>query len=199
MIGYNELIKLLEELHLDDDIELSDIPNLDLYMDQVITLFNTNLDHLKRNEEDKILTKTMINNYSKSKILVPPNKKKYTKNHIILLILIYYLKQSLSINDIRLLFKNIDVIFQSKNEDGSEIEKLYESFLNIKKAQIDNISAYLEKEIDLVIDKSKELNPDTKEMEINLITVLALINEANTLRRLAEKIIDNYFRDKELN
>ncbi|NFF61673.1 DUF1836 domain-containing protein, partial [Clostridium botulinum] len=89
-LNTEDLNFLIKELHLEDDLNLSDIPDLDLYMDQVITLFDDKLKHLKRNENDKILTKTMINNYTKAKILIPPNKKKYNKNHIILLILIYY-------------------------------------------------------------------------------------------------------------
>ncbi|WP_275451797.1 DUF1836 domain-containing protein [Clostridium novyi] len=70
------LNSFIENLHLEDNIKLSDIPDLDLYMDQVITLFDDKLSNLKRNEDDKILTKTMINNYTKAKILIPPVKKK---------------------------------------------------------------------------------------------------------------------------
>ena len=62
--------------------------------------------HLQRSdrtdgEDDKTLTKTMINNYTKNKILPPPEKKKYSKEHIIMLISIYYLKNIASISDIR--------------------------------------------------------------------------------------------------
>ena len=72
----DELINTISELNLQEDILLSDIPNLDLYMDQVITLFENGLKGSKRSEQDKILTKTMINNYSKDKILIPIKNKK---------------------------------------------------------------------------------------------------------------------------
>ena len=127
------LNSFIENLHLEDNIKLSDIPDLDLYMDQVITLFDDKLSNLKRNEEDKILTKTMINNYTKAKILIPPVKKKYSKNHIILLILIYYLKQNLSINDISLLFKDVIKDLSDSENTTLNLKNLYESFLNIKK------------------------------------------------------------------
>ena len=73
-------------------IELNDIPNIDLYMDQVTTFMETKLSGYKRNEKDKILTKTMINNYAKARLFPPPVKKKYTKNHVMILIIIYHLK-----------------------------------------------------------------------------------------------------------
>ena len=63
-----------------DYIRTGDIPTIDLYMDQVTTFMDSKLKNSTRNpEEDKILTKTMINNYSKSDLLPPPVRKKYTK------------------------------------------------------------------------------------------------------------------------
>lgn len=194
-IDKKELDSLIENLSLKEDIKLSDIPDLDLYMDQVITLFDDKLAHLKRNKEDKILTKTMINNYTKEKILIPPLKKKYSKNHIILLILIYHLKQNLSINDISLLFK--DMIKDLETSQGSplELQKLYEDFLNVKKSQAITIAENLKGKTQLINDNTQNLNPEAIKSKQMLIAVLTLINEANTLKRAAEKIIDNYFAD----
>ena len=70
-----EINKIIETLKLDEVIEPQSIPNLDMYMDQVITLIEEKLAHTKRNEEDKLLTKTMINNYAKDKLLMPAKKK----------------------------------------------------------------------------------------------------------------------------
>ena len=56
-------------------VTIESIPNIDLYMDQVTTFIETALFGYKRNKEDKILTKTMINNYAKAKIFPPPQKK----------------------------------------------------------------------------------------------------------------------------
>ena len=80
------------------------IPGIDLYMDQVTTFMDEHLKDTKRYPEDKVLTKTMINNYAKNNLLPAPNKKKYSKEHILLLIFIYYFKNILSINDIEELF-----------------------------------------------------------------------------------------------
>ena len=77
-------------------IHAKDIPHIDLYMDQLTTFMEDNLSQMKRYPEDKILTKTMINNYTKNKLLPPPNKKKYSTDHMVLLIFIYYFKSFLS-------------------------------------------------------------------------------------------------------
>ena len=88
----NLLKSILESLGRIEHIRLEDIPNIDLYMDQVTTFMDKQLKNTTRNPEgDKILTKTMINNYAKNDLLPPPVKKKYSKEHIVLLIFIYYL------------------------------------------------------------------------------------------------------------
>lgn len=186
-----DIDSLIERLSLNEDLTLSDIPSLDLYMDQVITLFENKLNHLKRNEEDKILTKTMINNYTKAKILIPPNKKKYTREHIILLILIYYLKQNLSINDISYLLKPVITSLEGDYIDRLEIDKIYDSFLKIKKVEVDNLTKDLQEKSSLIREHTQNL--DKVHLSQMLVTVLALINEANIKKRLAEKIIDEFF------
>lgn len=190
----DELINTISELNLQEDILLSDIPNLDLYMDQVITLFENDLKGSKRSEQDKILTKTMINNYSKDKILIPIKNKKYSKDHIIMMILIYNLKQSLSINDIKILMNKIVKSFGRDNEESIELEKLYEGFLSIKKCNTDKFQQELEKKINFIDEKTDFIFEDQHEYEKLLLIVLSLINSANTQRRMAEKIIDKYFK-----
>ena len=111
-----DLIKLIEDFNFDKKIELNDIPELDLYMDQVIQLFESELGELKRNKEDKILSKTMINNYAKAKLLMSIKNKKYSKEHLILMSLIYDLKGTLSISDIKLVLDTIVQKFENEEE-----------------------------------------------------------------------------------
>ena len=65
-----EILEILNNLNLENNIKLDEIPEIDLYMDQVIQLFESKLSEQKRNEDEKILTKTMINNYAKGKLLL---------------------------------------------------------------------------------------------------------------------------------
>ena len=81
-------------------IRPEEIPGIQLYMDQVTTFMDEHLENTKRYPEDKVLTKTMINNYAKNNLLPPPVKKKYSKEHMLMLIFIYYFKNLLSLEDI---------------------------------------------------------------------------------------------------
>lgn len=95
------LADMLHKLAKLDYIRPGEIPNIDLYMDQVTTFMDSHLESTKRNEADKILTKTMINNYAKNNLLPPPVKKKYSHDHMITLMFIYYFKTLMSISDIQ--------------------------------------------------------------------------------------------------
>lgn len=115
-------------------INPSDIPSIDLYMDQVTTFMDSRLASSKRFGEEKILTKTMINNYAKNNLLPPPEKKKYSKNHILMLVLIYYFKNVLSFNDIEQLFAPIS---ENHFADGSrpELTELYNEIFSLEREQ----------------------------------------------------------------
>lgn len=107
-----ELSELIESVMQDRDITPDSVPALDLYMDQVLTLFNEGLRENKRHPDDKLLTKTMINNYSKEKLLMPVKGKKYTHQHIIQMLCIYELKQALALSDVKALTGRNDVDFE---------------------------------------------------------------------------------------
>ena len=110
----NLILKQFSEL---DYVHPEDIPNIDLYVDQVTTFIESQLSSLMRDEDEKILTKTMINNYTKNHVLPSPDKKKYSKDHVLTLILIYYLKSFLSIKDIQTLLEPItDKYFGTESE-----------------------------------------------------------------------------------
>ena len=174
----NEILSILKEYIEIEDISADKIPNIELYMDQVTTFIEDNLKYYKRNDEQKIMTKTMINNYIKDKILDPPNKKKYNKNHLILLILIYYLKPILSINDIGLILKN----------KQGYIADIYDKFIDYKKISDNKFYKDIE---NFIKDIQKNEDDDTS----LILFLLNIINEASQRKYLAEKIIDLYFKD----
>ena len=99
-----EILTYLDSL---SHIHSEEIPDIPLYMDQVTTFMDEHLKDVKRHQEDKVLTKTMINNYAKNNLLPPPEKKKYSKNHMLMLIFIYYFKNLLSFSDIEEIFRPI--------------------------------------------------------------------------------------------
>ncbi len=189
-----DLHELLKEVTTLNDITLNDIPNIDLYMDQVTTLFENHLHPLKRDKDDKILTKTMINNYSKAKIFPPVKSKKYNKEQIILLSLIYNLKQSLSLGDIGTVFSPI---LDDIKEGKAEVDVLYDLFLNIKKDEL----LSFEKEFDEISSKIEEKTShsfsNVKDNTVLILLISTLIAKANMNIRMSEKIIDNFFKKPE--
>lgn len=213
-----EINKIIETLKLDEVIEPQSIPNLDLYMDQVITLFEEKLAHTKRNEEDKLLTKTMINNYAKDKLLMPAKKKKYTREHIILMILLYEMKQILTISDIKTLF---GIIVKEDRVDAKKLEEIYQIYLTLKKKGIDDFKEQVEKvkvslnqqleesnliplelkqvgELDSELAENIEINEKVKPKIEDMLMVIMLTQRANYYKRLAERIIDEKIKVNEL-
>ena len=121
-----------------DYIKPEDIPNIELYMDQVTTFMEEQLASTKRYDEDKILTKTMINNFAQNKILPPPEKKRYSREHILMLIFIYYFKNILSINDIQTLLTPIaQKYFKSMTE--KDMTYIYNEVFSMEKDQIESL------------------------------------------------------------
>lgn len=191
------LKKLINEMNLLDNIELAEIPDINLYMDQLTTFIDNKLGHLKRGDDDKILTKTMINNYTKSGILMPPVNKKYSKKHMILLILIYYLKQILSISDIQAIMKPILNNVSNTDDDILPIEEIYSTLMEIKNNELKNYIDTFDEKSEIIKEKTKNLEGQNKDTAELFLSVLILVAQADAQKRLAERIIDEYFKKLE--
>lgn len=108
-----------------------ELPSIDLYLDQVVTLMEEYLGNVSK--EEKIITKTMINNYVKHGVLKSPENKKYNKEHLAKIIVICVLKQIYSINDISKLIKlalDTAQINISYNRFAAELEKAIDFVFN---------------------------------------------------------------------
>lgn len=196
MLNADELSKLIDELSLLDDIKPSEIPDMNLYMEQVTSLIDNKLSHLKREDVDRILTKTMINNYTKSGILMPPTNKKYSKQHIILLIMVYYLKQILSINDIHNLLSPVLKNIETTEDDVLSLDEIYSTFLDMKHEEFNDHYSHFSQRCKLIDEKTKNINDENKEIAQLFLLVIMLVAQADAQKRLAEKIIDKYFKNE---
>ncbi|WP_187296244.1 DUF1836 domain-containing protein [Tepidibacter mesophilus] len=196
MIDETELIKLIKELCLGDKVELKDIPDLNLYMDQVTNFIDERLSNLKRNDYDKILTKTMINNYTKQGLLMPSNNKKYSKQHIILMILVYYLKQVLSLDDIKLLFEPILKDMTNTEDDVLSLDDIYSIFLELKDNETQDFENFISSNIRSIKEKTNDIEKENQDLSQLFLIVIMLVAQANAQKRLAEKIIDIHFKNK---
>lgn len=164
-------------------IRQEDIPQIDLYMDQVIQLFEQVFGETKRHDEDKIMTKTMINNYAKGGLLFPIHNKRYSKEHIMLIALIYELKGVLSISDIKAALSGMTV--QRKE---LPLGNIYDRYLAIADDNVVRFKADFESEFERVKGHVKAMEADDDVQQV--LMILSCINLSNLYRRMAENLID---------
>lgn len=183
------LNSILESISRIDYVKADEIPNIDLYMDQVTTFMNDHMKSSKRYEDDKILTKTMINNYAKNELLPPPLKKKYSKEHVMVLIFIYYFKNILSIKDIETLLKPITENYFHTDKELSFTD-LYEEVCSLEKSRID----HLKKDITEIYRTSSETFSDADEENREFLRLFSFICtlsfDVYVKKQLIEKLID---------
>ena len=186
MKSNKELLReILSRLDSLDYVKPEQIPDIPLYMDQLTTFMDERLEKSKRYPEDKVLTKTMNNNYAKNNLLPPPNKKKYTKEHTLLLIFIYYFKNMLSFHDIETLFAPIteehfapDKVsstaegYRHKTENGMgandsnrSLEDIYQEMFSLEKEQMkrlkEDITRKFRSAMETFQDKSESISQTT--------------------------------------
>lgn len=164
------LREVLTKLQTIDYVKPESLPNIDLYMDQVTTFMNTQLASTKRREDDKILTKTMINNYTKNNLLPPPDRKKYSKDHILTLLFIYYFKSILSISDIQNILNPITDRYFSNDGDLS-LQDVYNEVFGLEHEEAQHILKDLAKKY----KTSSKTFADMPEEEAELLHTFAFI------------------------
>ena len=185
----NSLLQRLAKLNY---IKPGDVPNIDLYMDQVTTFMDEHLSDVKRYEDDKILTKTMINNYTKNDLLPPPVKKKYSKEHIYVLTFIYYLKNILSISDIQKLLNPLTDKFFNK-EELPDLEYIYSEIYNMEKAQIASLSKDVVERTQVAKEAFLDVENEEDKDFLQLFSLVGLISfDVYMKKNIIESLIDDY-------
>lgn len=185
------LQSILDSLDRIDYIRPDDIPDIELYMDQVTTFMDSRLKNAARNPEvDKILTKTMINNYAKNNLLPPPVKKKYSKEHVLVMIFIYYFKNILSIKDIESVLTPITEKTFDK-EESLDMTSVYEEICQMEKSRIDDLKKDVTNSYELAMDSFSELPPEEKEYLQLFAFICNLSFDIYVKKQIIEKMIDD--------
>ena len=170
-------------------IKSGEIPDIPLYMDQVTTFMDEHLKEYKRYEDDKILTKTMINNYAKNNLLPPPVKKKYSKEHVLVLIFIYYFKNILSIRDIETLLKPLTEKYFHNGKDF-DITSVYEEVCSLEKSRIDQLAKDIAKMYSTASDTFQDAPEEDREALQLFSFICSLAFDVYVKKLLMEKLID---------
>lgn len=183
------LIDLLTQLKSIDYIKPEDIPNIDLYMDQVTTFMDEQLAASKRYESDKILTKTMINNYAKNNLLPSPDKKKYSKEHVLTLLFIYYFKNILSINDIRSILNPLtDKYFG--NDDGFTMQDVYNEVFGLESEESQKLLKDLGKKYKIAGETFSDFPQEDQKFLHTFSFICMLSYDVYIKKMIIERMID---------
>lgn len=156
-------------------VEWDRLPDIELYMDQVVTFLDRQLPVPSGSGEDRVITPSMINNYTKDHVIPRAESKKYSRDHIALLLVICSLKKVLSMPDLSNLFKDF------KANESDRIEKFYERFRELQELAIIKTSG-------IVTEGLKEIN-EANEKDILRNLALQLAVEAQTKCIAAEQIL----------
>lgn len=179
--------KLSQPLDISFDkavIHVSELPAIELYIDQVITLIEQGYAANKRTAKEKPLTKMMINNYSKAGLVRPIKGKKYTQEHIVQMLIIYALKGTLSIGEI----KNVlDALYA---QPGFESAILLESYENALNKQGESLAA-----LEALLASSKLLGAEDAPDRFTSLMAVCAMSEA--LSRVAQDMVSQYFFSSE--
>ena len=199
-----EFRELLERFDTLSFIQASSLPEIDLYMDQLTTFMEDRLKDQRRYPEDKILTKTMINNYTKNRLLPPPVKKKYSQDHLVTLLYTYYLKSIISIGDITTLLAPMSERYWDRHredpaEAGHSMKDIYARILTLAPGMSEDFRADLEHKMEaaLTLFSQEDLTEEERDylQKFTLCTQLAC--DVYLKKKIIERIIDDMKKEEE--
>lgn len=186
---------LQKQLKKIDYVKPEDIPNIDLYMDQITTFMEEQLSACRRYDTDKILTKTMINNYAKNDLLPPSEKKKYTKEHVLTLIFIYYFKNILSISDIQSILNPLtDKYFG--NKDGFNMQDVYNEVFSLESHESEKLLKDLGKKFKIANETFADFPEEDKQFLHSFTFICMLSFDVYIKKMIIENVIDALNEEK---
>ena len=182
-----KLTELLADAVGDADLHPTEIPSIDLYVDQITSLTSEKLKEGTERFHDRVLTKTMINNYSKDGLISPIKGKKYSKDHILQMLLVYSLKNTLSIGEIKRILQNL---YAYPDYDSAMLEQIYANFLSVKELERRTASEQVKRLIeDCGLDLSREQD--------YLTLILGLSQMSSYLKNMAQALLEEHYPDLE--
>ena len=185
-VNETELKALLAEAVRDADLHPHEIPSIDLYLDQITSLADEKRKEGSPRFADRALTKTMINNYSKDGLLSPIKGKKYSKEQILQMLMVYEMKNTLSIGEIKRVLQNV---YALPEYNAATLEEIYTRYLAIKveerAATVAGVSKF--------VDEAK-LNLDNE--EDFLVFLLSLSAMSSYLKNAVQILLESHYPDQ---
>lgn len=192
---YEAYTKELVEKYLQNGIiSEKNFPDMELYIDQMMKCLNKEL-FIYGNDEAGPITKAMISNYTKHKMLPGPIGKRYTKEHLICMSLVYYLKECFSMDEIQRLMKPLIKNYSSDWDDKIDIDSMYNEITTFVKETETDLPSRIDKqmsEIKKFLSNRDAADDDTSELVMFIST---LIMRSNAERFIAQKLLDEFFEN----
>ena len=180
-----EIAKHLKSAVGDVDLLDTEIPSIDLYLDQILSIVSEKTALSAPRYRERALTKTMINNYSKSGLISPVNGKKYTRAQIVEMLLVYALKNTLSIDEIKRVLTGIR---EDCSFSGEDIISSYHQFLGLKDRNRERAALAVDQLL-----KDDALNPaDDKDFFLLLLDIISL---SAYLKAAAQELLEARYTD----
>ncbi len=183
------LDRIFESFDQMSDIPASAIPDIPLYMDQVTSFMDEHLPRSARAADEKLLTKTMINNYTKHRLMPPPEKKKYVRQHLLVLVFIYYYKTIIPLQDIRTLLEPLcERYFGSR----SEFDAIYDEVFRLGAAETVQLREQVEELYHRSDSSFQEYPEEEREFLRHFALISSLILDIHMKKELIFRLIDEY-------
>ncbi len=180
--------ELIADAVADTDLRPEEIPAIDLYLDQITSLVAGKLQEGSPRFYDRVLTKTMVNNYSKDGLLSPISGKKYSKEHFLQMLLVYSMKNTLSIGEIKRVLQSI---YRLPEYDTELLRSVYSRLLDTKQGLRENTEAFMEKYIERA-----ELDTDNE--QDFLVMLLGLSAMSAYLKSIVQTLLEEHYPDLNL-
>ncbi len=190
---YEEYIKnTIDDYVAKSKIEEESFPDMEIYMDQAETFLNKELGIYKKNEKDKVITKTMIGNYVKHNMLPRPVNKKYSKDHLILLTLIFYLKGSFQMEEIEKIVKPLIDNYNSAFDEKIDLSALYEGILEVQAKELASLPKSISEMMEGIKYQLRENELSDDDMLEIFLLIVNLSMKADAQKFLAHKLLQEY-------
>ena len=174
--------------------EGNSIPDIDLYIDQMVSCLNAELSLYAEDGKGPV-TKGMVSNYTKHKMIPGPDGKRYSRDHCIFMMLVYYLKGCFSMDQVQRLMKPILSNYDSEWDDAVDIPAYYEEILAAVRKSEEDFNVKLQERIRANKKFLADRGSDDDISELILL-ISMLLMRSNEERYIAEKLLDEYFPEK---
>ena len=180
-----EMRERIEAAVGDVDLADTDIPAIDLYLDQILSLVSEKNAVSAPRYRDRALTKTMVNNYSKNELISPISGKKYSRAHIVEMLLIYALKNTLSIEEIKRVLIGVR---EECGFTGEELISAYHRFLDLKESNRRRVGDIVE----TMLQKDGLSTENDHDFFLSLLDILSL---SAYLKEIGREMLESRYKD----